>query len=128
MKSTHIEPLQFFLIFILSVISQTLSGQTVSYDPVGQTTNLCPKKIYRYKAPAASLTGVDCNYSGGWICTGCVDGKVYDQGVNADGTVWADVKWDNVSVGRIGNICGNVWVSINAIVQPTLSPGIQSAK
>jgi hypothetical protein len=126
MNPSHIRPLQFCLILILVFVLQTLYGQTPSYDPVGQTTNLCPKKIYRYKAPAVSMTGVACNSSGGWICTGCVGEKVYAEGVNADGTVWADVKWDNVSVGRIGNYCGNVWVSINSIAQPTLSPGIQT--
>lgn len=95
-------------------------------NPTGASTNLCPRVTYRYTSAATDVNGGSCaNF--GWICNGCVnsDGtpgnSPVDSGVNTNGTLWADVKWDNVSSGAVGTICGNLSVTINAIAQPTMS-------
>lgn len=95
-------------------------------NPTGASTNLCPRVTYRYTSAPTDVNGGSCANLG-WICNGCVnsDGtpgnSVIASGVNTNGTLWADVKWNNVSSGAIGTICGNLSVSINRIAQPTMS-------
>jgi hypothetical protein len=87
-----------------------------SYNPVGSSTNLCPDQIYRYTSPVA-LDGGRCDRFG-WLAD---NGDIVTSGLNQNGTVWVDVKWKNIASGRIGNFCGNIPVTINAIAQPTMS-------
>jgi Secretion system C-terminal sorting domain len=99
----------------VSILIYTLSfGQ--SYNPVGPSTNLCPGQIYRYTSPVA-LDGGRCDRFG-WLAD---NGDIDSNGLNSNGTVWVDVKWKNITSGRIGNFCGNIPVTINAIAQPTMS-------
>jgi hypothetical protein len=111
------------VLIVLMSVQQGLLAQ--SYDPTGPISNLCPGVTYRYTSPIAN-NGGPCDQSGGWICTGCLNPSnntetIIGSGMNANGTVWADVKWKNTTSGRIGNFCGNIPVSINAIAQTTMS-------
>jgi hypothetical protein len=117
--------LQAILLILWSVIkSATVFGQ--SLDPTGPVTNLCPSVTYRYESPAQTSGGVACDYPSGWACEGCInpnDGTetVIGYGVYPDGKKWADVKWNNVSSGRIGNFCGILTVSIISTSQPKIA-------
>ncbi len=110
-KQTKVTLLCLFATMIqLSLFSQ-------SYNPVGPSTNLCPKQTYRYTSPIANDGGA-CDRFGGWLIE---NGKSVANGLNGNGTVWVDVQWDNVSAGRVGNFCGNIPVSINSIAQTKMS-------
>lgn len=66
--------------------------------PAGESVNLCPNVTYRYTSSGFDVNGGSCG-SLSWICSGCLnsDGlpgsSVLASGVNANGSLWADVKW-----------------------------------
>jgi Secretion system C-terminal sorting domain len=91
-------------------------GQANS-PPAGTSTNLCPKQTYRYTSPVAN-DGGSCSRFGGWKVEG---GTITADGLNSNNTAWAEVQWDNVPAGKIGNFCGVLTVSINAIAQPKMT-------
>ena len=114
---------QILMLTIGIVIHLSLHGQ--SYDPIGPTTNLCPGVTFRYTSPATALNGGSC-IQNGWSCAGCLnpsDGSATPiaYGTDLNGRPYADVKWANTTVGGIGNLCGNLTVSILGNQQPRIS-------
>ncbi len=106
-----------FLCLVATMSQLGSFGQFANIPPVGSSTNLCPGQTYRYTSAARS-DGGRCDIAAGW---GVENGVISNNGVNSDNSVWADVKWQNSLTGKIGNSCGVLIVSINAIAQPTMS-------
>ncbi len=108
------------------VIVLIIPSNLFAQKPTGTSANLCPNTTYRYTSAPKDVNGGACDNLG-WICNGCVtpngtpSNSVIASGVNTDGTLWADVKWDNVASGAIGTICGNLSVQINSITQASIS-------
>ena len=112
MKKTVILLLSFVM------IAQISFGQFANTPPTGNSSNLCPGVTHRYTSPV-NPDGGRCDAIGGWDVT---NGKIVANGLNANGSVWAEVKWDNKPTGLIGNMCGVLSVTINSIAQPEI-PG-----
>jgi hypothetical protein len=104
------------LICMVAITMQLSSFGQANNPPVGTSTNLCPKQTYRYTSPVANDGGA-CNRFG-WRVEG---GTITSDGLNSNNTAWAEVQWDNVSGGKIGNFCGVLSVSINSIAQPKMT-------
>jgi hypothetical protein len=104
------------LIGTFAIMMQLSSFGQANNPPTGTSTNLCPMQTYRYTSPVANDDGRCDRF--GWKVE---NGNIITDGLNSNGTVWADVQWDNVSSGTIGNFCGALVVSINSIAQPTMS-------
>jgi Secretion system C-terminal sorting domain len=108
-------------IFIIVIVMVQMYSFGQSYDPVGPNSNVCPGVALKYTSPAVASSGSPCDQFG-WACSGCKNGTIQDQGRNPDGSVWATVIWDNtIAQAGIGNFCGALNVSINAIAQPKMS-------
>lgn|GEM_PF-3395588 len=75
-----------------------------------------PKQTYRYTTPV-DVNGDHCDLAG-WVVQ---HGDLAAQGTNSDGSVWADVTWDNYPSGLISNVCGALNVTIKSIAQPTMN-------
>lgn len=106
-----------FTMLLISIACPSFLLAQANTPPTGSSTNLCPKQTYRYTSAAANDGGL-CNRFGGWEVE---NGKITSDGVGSNNSVWADVQWDNVASGKIGNFCGVLTVSINSIAQPTIS-------
>jgi Secretion system C-terminal sorting domain len=105
------------LLCLICILIRFSSSAQANTPPVGSSANLCVGQTYRYTSPTA-IDGGTCDRFGGWSAT---NGKVIQSGLNTNGTVWADVQWANSTSGKIGNFCGVLDVSINAIAQPSVS-------
>lgn len=105
------------LLCLFAILIRLLSTAQANTQPVGPSSNLCVDQTFRYTSPVAD-DGGRCDRLGGWLAT---NGKIVDSGLNPNGTVWAEVKWANMPSGKIGNFCGVLDVSINAIAQPTVA-------
>jgi hypothetical protein len=106
-----------FTMLLISIACPSFLLAQANTPPTGSSTNLCPKQTYRYTSAAANDGGL-CNRFGGWKVE---NGKITSDGVGSNNSIWADVQWDNVASGKIGNFCGVLTVSINSIAQPTIS-------